>query len=182
MGVDDMDKATAEMIAEYNSGKSVRYVADVFGISAGKMFYLLRAAGCVFRRRGHPKGFKMPAQTIEKIVHKKLGEKRSAETCAKISEAKKCHFNGLNGYGHTKKHPNGYVLAYAPEHPRAHADGYVMLHTIIMERELGRYLKPCEVVHHINHKRDDNDIKNLLLMDKTKHLSMHMKERHQKEE
>ena len=51
-----MDKATDEMIAEYNSGKTVRDVAGVFGISTGKMFYLLKDAGCIFRKRGHQKG------------------------------------------------------------------------------------------------------------------------------
>ena len=180
IGVDDMDKATAEMIAEYNSGKSIKNVAKAFGVSAGKMYYLLQSSGCSFRKSGIPVGFKMPAQSVENSARKRRGVKRNSESRAKISEAKKCHYNGLNGYGHTKKHCKGYMLAYAPDHPRAHADGYVMLHTIIMERELGRYLEPCEVVHHINHKRDDNDISNLLLMVKKEHMSMHMKERYQR--
>jgi flagellar basal body rod protein FlgC len=86
----------------------------------------------------------------------------------------------MNGYGHTKRQNCGYVLAYAPKHPKAHKDGYVMLHTVVMERHIGRYLKQNEVVHHINHDREDNRIENLKLMDKKDHMKMHMIERHEK--
>lgn len=98
----------------------------------------------------------------------------------KISENNSCNFNGLNGYGHIKKHNGGYILAYAPKHPHAHKDGYVMFHTVLMERAIGRYLKDNEVVHHVNRDRSDNRIENLRLMDKHEHRSMHMKERYSK--
>lgn len=97
-----------------------------------------------------------------------------------ISLANSCDYNGLNGYGHTKDHNRGYVLAYVPKHPNAHRDGYLMLHTVLMEQKIGRYLKPNEVVHHINHDRKDNRLENLMLMDKKEHMRMHMIERHQK--
>ena len=97
-----------------------------------------------------------------------------------ISEKNSCNYDGLNGYGHTKKHNKGYILAYVPKHPNASSDGYVMLHTVIVEMQLNRYLKPDEVVHHMNHIRDDNRIENLQLMNKHEHMSMHMKERHSK--
>jgi hypothetical protein len=72
------------------------------------------------------------------------------------------------------------VLAYVPEHPKAHRDGYLQLHVVLMEQCIGRYLEDDEVVHHINHKRDDNRIENLLLMNKHEHMSMHMEERYAK--
>ena len=82
--------------------------------------------------------------------------------------------------GHEKKRSDGYIKVYVPEHPFSTADGYVMKHVLVMERHLGRYLKDNEVVHHINHVRDDNRLENLKLMDIKDHMSMHMRERHEK--
>lgn len=175
-----VSEATAAMIAEYDSGKSVKDVADAFGISAGKMYYLLRDAGCAFRKKGTPPGWRPSPEAVELSAKARRGRKMSAEARQRLSEAKKCHFNGLNGYGHTKEHSRGYVLAYAPMHPHAHKDGYVMLHTIVMEQSIGRYLTPDETVHHKNHIRNDNRIENLELMKKHEHFTMHMKERHRK--
>ena len=59
----------------------------------------------------------------------------------------------------------------------ANKDGYVMEHILIMEDAMGRYITRDEVVHHKNHKRDDNRIENLELMTFNAHASLHMKER-----
>ena len=76
-------------------------------------------------------------------------------------DANSCNFDGMNGYGHTKKRRDGYIRCYVPKHPRCSIDKYVMLHTVIMERSIGRYLNEDEVVHHVNGVRDDNRIENL---------------------
>ena len=81
--------------------------------------------------------------------------------------------------GHEKKRPDGYIAVYSPDHPQASASGYVMKHKLVMERHLGRLLKDDEVVHHINHVRDDNRIENLQLMSKHDHMAMHRTERHE---
>ena len=70
-------------------------------------------------------------------------------------------------HGQKKKDSAGYILILSPNHPYAQKRGYVPEHRLIMEEKLGRYLKPEEVVHHINNKRDDNRINNLMLF-KTK--------------
>lgn len=159
---------------------TIAQVGKAFGVSTGKAYYMLRNAGCIFRKRGVIKGTKMPPYSVERSRLKRTGLKRSVKTCARISEVRKSNYNGLNGYGHTKAHTGGYVLAYAPCHPRAHKDGYVMLHTVIMERALGRYLDNNEVVHHINHNRSDNEVGNLMIMDKREHARHHMMERNNK--
>ena len=172
-----MDR-TKEMLNDYQTGQYT--IADLgkrYGFSTGKTYNLLRDAWCEFSRKWR---HEMSAEQREKISKVHKGKKLTHEQIEQIRIRNSCDYNGLNGYGHTKPHNKGYVIAYAPKHPHAHRDGYVMLHTILMERQIGRYLKPNEVVHHINHNRSDNRMENLLLMDDHEHRSMHMKERHAK--
>lgn len=55
----------------------------------------------------------------------------------------------------------GYVRVYYPSHPRAWSGGYVFLHTIVAEWEIGRYLLPDEEVHHEDECRSNNEPSNL---------------------
>lgn len=57
----------------------------------------------------------------------------------------------------------GYILKRQPDHPQATEAGYVRLHRLVMEQELGRYLLPEEVVDHRNGDTSDNDPGNLRL-------------------
>lgn len=71
------------------------------------------------------------------------------------------------------KRERGYVLIYSPDHPNA-VKRYVREHRLVMEKKLGRYLKKNEIVHHMNHIKDDNRPKNLMLLDsKSKHGKFH---------
>ena len=168
-----------EICRLYLDGYSCNSVSVMTGVPFRTVYKYLTDRGIETRNRGCPFGYKFSAERNKKISEARKGFHHTEESKAKLSAAKRCNYNGLNGYGHTKKSPNGYVLAYCPLHPNSHVDGYVMLHTVIVERELGRYLTKDEVVHHINHIRDDNRPENLVLMDKHEHMSMHMKERHQ---
>lgn len=67
------------------------------------------------------------------------------------------------------KTKNGYIMAYAPQHPRANNSGYVFEHRLVMERTLGRYLLTSEKVHHINGIKDDNRSENLKLLSLADH-------------
>lgn len=51
-------------------------------------------------------------------------------------------------------------------------------HRSIIEAKIGRNLTYNEVVHHINGIKDDNRPENLMIMDRSKHSSMHMIEYH----
>ena len=60
------------------------------------------------------------------------------------------------------KRQSGYIIILNHSHPY-NRNGYVREHRLVMENYLGRYLKPEEVVHHINGIRDDNRLENLQL-------------------
>jgi HNH endonuclease len=57
----------------------------------------------------------------------------------------------------------GYVMLYAPDHPRARSNPYVFEHILVMESLLGRHLYPDENVHHRNGVKGDNRPENLEL-------------------
>lgn len=71
----------------------------------------------------------------------------------------KDHYNWKDG----RKLNCGYVMLSFPDHPRADRGGYVLEHILVMEKEIGRYLRKGENVHHRNGVRDDNRLENLEL-------------------
>ena len=79
-----------------------------------------------------------------------------------------------NWKGGTFTHSDGYVYEYAPEHPDAvAAKGYVLQHRLVMERKIGRRLKPHEIVHHRNEVKSDNRPENLELTNRSLHMQGH---------
>jgi len=57
----------------------------------------------------------------------------------------------------------GRVLLYRPEHPFATRGGYVRRSRLVMEKHIGRYLRPGEVVHHRDGDPTNDRLKNLQL-------------------
>ena len=90
----------------------------------------------------------------EKIRNSLTGRTPSMETRKKLSESRR----GI-------KHPrwkggktttvSGYVTILKPNHPSVHSKNYVLEHRLVIEKEIGRYLKRTEHAHHLG-KKDDN--------------------------
>ena len=73
-----------------------------------------------------------------------------------------------NWKGGKYKSGDGYILVLVRDHPFADKHRRVPEHRLVMEKHLGRYLKPNEEVHHKNGIRDDNRIENLELWVRSK--------------
>jgi hypothetical protein len=70
---------------------------------------------------------------------------------------------------------HGYVVIIDHNHPFAHSRGRILEHRVVMEKKLRRYLKPKEVVHHINGIKTDNRPENLELCSTA---GQHVKNKH----
>lgn len=93
------------------------------------------------------------------------GQKFSEEHKQKIGLAHKGRKGNKSGNwkGGKFKNAKGYVFILMPEHPFALKNGYVRHSHLVIEKKLGRYIKPKEIVHHINGIVDDDSPDNLQL-------------------
>jgi len=79
--------------------------------------------------------------------------------------------------GGRRKIENGYIIVSRPKHPYCQSHGYILEHRLVMEKHLGRYLHPKEIVHHINGHKTDNRIENLeLIKNQSQHMKYHFKQ------
>jgi len=60
-----------------------------------------------------------------------------------------------NWKGGLIKTQKGYILVCMPDHPFSWQTGYVRRSRLVVEKQIGRYLKKEEVVHHLGKKDDD---------------------------
>lgn len=68
----------------------------------------------------------------------------------------------------------GRVLIYSPGHPHPTKSGtHVYRYRLVMEKHLGRFLSPEEIVHHKNHDKTDDRLDNLELMSQSEHARLH---------
>jgi hypothetical protein len=139
---------------------------------------------------------KLPIKTIISLYKKgwsaiKIGKKFSCceatirRRMEKIGIQRRRNFSGANSPKWKKDafyYLKGYKYIKAPiDHPhKIHRAGknrngwYIAEHRLVVEKQIGRYLLPEEIIHHINGIPGDNRYKNLLLCSSCKdHFSNH---------
>jgi len=129
------------------------------------------------------KGKTFSDETRKKLSIANKGQKRSKQTRLKMSLSHKGilrpDLQGNKAYNWKGgKHVNmeGYVVVLCRDHPHS-KKGYVLEHRLMMEQKIRRYLKPEEIVHHINGLKTDNRLKNLqLLKNRSQHMKIHRAE------
>ncbi len=63
-----------------------------------------------------------------------------------------------------------------PKHQFANEKGYVWQHRLVVEKKIGRFLTKEEVVHHIDTKKGNNNLKNLMIFPTQRdHMRFHSK-------
>ena len=112
-------------------------------------------------------------------VEEEYGINRAQAIISKQSKSKEGMYKGEDNprWNGGIKIVKGYIHVYKPKHP-FNVQGYVQEHRLVIEKHVGRYLKPKEVVHHINGIKNDNRVKNLMLLkNESEHRKLHRAER-----
>ena len=105
--------------------------------------------------------------------NKGLTDYLSKQSRKNISEASKKRKGPKNSFwkGGLYRKADGHYMIYAPNHP-FNRNNYVRRSHLIMEKKINRYLRPEEIVHHINGNPSDDHLENLMLL---KNQSIHLK-------
>ena len=155
-------------------------VAAAAGCSVTEVYRCIERHGLVIRQRKRP----APRSTLRpRILELADGQRTSAEIAELLQCAPKYVQNTLRVLNHDRLprgarrgelNPSyvegrsvdrdGYAVVSAPPgHPHARRGGTIFEHRLVMERELGRHLKPSETVDHIDGLHLHNAPSNLRL-------------------
>lgn len=170
------EKATLENL--YNKEYSIQDISIILDMSVGKIYKFFKLYNIPTRKSLSQKAKKQISKSNKGHIPYNKGKNLSEETKQKMSKKRKEKYSV--GIGHKKQRKDGYIAIYFPEHPMSSKNGYIMEHDLIMECNIGRWLREDEVVHHKNHIKNDNRIENLQLMTFKEHARLHMLERKNK--
>ena len=152
----------------YSLGYSMKEIADYLGIATGTVYNYMHKYNI------KPREWGSTSEYAKAKISKANKGKIPANKGKHLSQNTKEKISAILSVGIGKKNiKNGYVRIYFPDHPKSDKYGYILEHDLIMECNIGRWLKPDEIVHHKNGMRNDNRIENLQLMTRSEHSKFH---------
>lgn len=174
------DEVFAEMKRLYDQGLSMRAVADAFpGVGSAETVRKEFVRRGITRRVTGPVRNPIDDEEMLSLYEQgltlvELGDRYGvSEGTIRNHLEKLCKSRRGRGCNRGEKHGSwrggihikkgGHVLLKAPDHPNSNRLGYVPAHRLIVEKALGGFLLPFEVVHHDDHNPSNNDLGNLRL-------------------
>lgn len=153
----------AAIVDDYSNGSSLTEVAQRYGVSVSTARRCVKASGSL---RSKQEAARLAAEG-GKMGKGFRGKQRtfSEEHCRNISAGRqKWGQENTPGFRITS---HGYV-----EFTRGEYEGR-MEHVVLMEKRIGRRLRPDECVHHVDGVRTNNTDDNLALMTRAGHSRLH---------
>lgn len=169
---------TDTVAREYRAGATGPEIAARYGTQLAAVYHHLDKAGVPRRPSNHTRQRDVPVAELRRLLaSKELTIDQIAEHfgVAVATIVRRMRHHGLRSQrghgspgpanffwqGGQRREKEGYRMVWMPNHPHAAQNGYVREHRLVMERHLGRYLDPQEVVHHRDGDPTNNDPENL---------------------
>lgn len=180
-------KKIARCVALYESGKTQAQIAEILQAGQAHVCKILAENQIVPRGRWTPERIQEMIELyqsgvglceVARKMQTNQGHVRKYLRRNKIVIRSQIFHSGQdhgNWKGGRVIRDGGYIHLRRSLHPYAR-DGYVAEHRLVMEKHLGRYLLPSEVVHHKDKNRKNNALENLeLFPSNAAHLAHELK-------
>lgn len=162
----------AELLALYRSGTDLLRACREVNVSYYHAKKCVQQAGLAIRSRAELNTLRRPTVDPEelrrildeaKLLHHETAAHFGVSTSTLTRVMRSLGYRSVKGKGSPmgknyfwrggrSTDADGYILVKMPEHPHANNNGYVREHRLVMEKKMGRYLLPTEVVHHTGEK------------------------------